>query len=305
MNWQQAEIPTPMVGINDPLFTQYQVDVYLKRDDLNHPTIQGNKWHKLKLNLKHAQQKQYNCLITFGGAFSNHIAATASAAQQAGLKSIGYIRGEELAGLPEKWSPTLIKAAQDGMQLRFLSRQAYRNKETDAFINTIKAEFPNAAILPEGGSNALAIDGFANLMQDIEQQQPDFTHLYTAVGTGGTLAGLLKHAHYKPQRTLQGVAVLKQADYLVPQIEAWCAANPQPLDWRLLLDYHDGGYGKLSAELQHFKQTFESRFNIPLDPVYTTKMCYAFYQELKLGRIPKGSKVVLLHTGGLQGNPSN
>jgi len=305
MNLYETEIPTPMVGISIPLFIEHGVHVFIKRDDLNHPTIQGNKWHKLKLNLQAAQKQNKNCLITFGGAFSNHIAATALAAKQAGLKSIGYIRGDELADRPEKWSSTLINASNNGMQLRFLDRQAYRAKDQPDFVEKLRLENPNAYLLPEGGSNQLAVDGFATLMNDIEAQCPNWTHLYTAVGTGGTLAGLLKNAQYQPNRYIHGVAVLKQADYLLPHIKQWYKTDNKAVNWSLLTDYHDGGYGKLSTELQHFKQTFESRFKIPLDPVYTTKMCYAFYQELKLGHIPKGSKVVLLHTGGLQGNTSN
>lgn len=303
MNRLKSENPTPLVGISTPLFTDFAVEVMVKRDDLNHPLIQGNKWHKLKLNLVHAKQQHKDCLITFGGAFSNHIAATAIAAQQAGLDSIGYIRGDELANHPEKWSSTLIEASKNGMQLRFLSRKAYRTKDQADFISNIKAKHPNAYLLPEGGSNLLAVDGFKTLMDDIEIQCPEWTHLFTAVGTGGTLAGLVKHAHYQAHRKIQGVAVLKQADYLLPQISQWSKTDQPQVNWSLLTGYHDGGYGKLSESLNAFKTAFETEFNVPLDPVYTVKMVHAFYQELQKGHIAKGSKVVLLHTGGLQGNP--
>ena len=295
---------TPINQLHSPLFDKHQITVLMKRDDLNHPQIQGNKWHKLKLNLQQAQQQNRDTLITFGGAYSNHIAATAYAAKQYGFKSIAYIRGAELAGLPHRWSKTLITAAENGMQLRFLTREAYRDKTSEAFIKMVQAEFPNAYLLPEGGSNELAVNGFASLMADIEQQQPNWTHLYSAVGTGGTLAGLIKHAAYKENRTIQGIAVLKQADYLLPHINQWISNNQIDLqvEWQLLLDYHGGGYGKLSAELKQLKKDFEAQFNIPLDPVYTVKMVAAFYQELKLGHINAGATVILLHTGGLQGN---
>lgn len=301
---------TPLTEINSALFDHYEIQVFIKRDDLNHPQIQGNKWHKLKLNLQHALQQNYDTLITFGGAYSNHIAATAYAAQESGLKSVAYIRGAELAGLPEKWSNTLKTASDNDMELRFLTREAYRNKTSKAFTESLHTEFANAYILPEGGSNDLAVDGFASLMNDLEQQQPNWTHLYSAVGTGGTLAGLIKHAFYKKERTIQGVAVLKQADYLLPQINQWIdnqhldALSKKQVDWQLLLDYHGGGYGKLSAELKQLKIDFETQFNTPLDPVYTVKMVAAFYQELKLGHIKASSTVILLHTGGLQGNQS-
>lgn len=301
---------TPMTQLRSALFDEHKVTVFIKRDDLNHPLIQGNKWHKLKLNLQYAQQQNIDTLITFGGAYSNHIAATAYAAKGAGLKSVGYIRGAELAGLPETWSKTLLTAAENGMELRFLTRQAYRDKASKAFTDALHAEFSNGYILPEGGSNDLAIDGFSSLMNDLEQQQPNWTHLYTAVGTGGTLAGLIKHARYKKQRTIQGVAVLKQADYLLPQINRWSSKGLKTLgtehikqvNWQLLLNYHGGGYAKLSNELKVFKSDIEAQFHIPLDPIYTVKMVYAFYQELKRGQIKPGATVILLHTGGLQGD---
>ena len=302
MNSYDSENPTPLTPISIPLFEQYGVKVCVKRDDFNHPTIQGNKWHKLKMNLQQAHRTGADTLITFGGAYSNHIAATACAAKQHGFKCIGFIRGDELANQPDRWSPTLIQAAQNGMQLRFLSRMAYREKDSQAFSKKIATEFSQAYLLPEGGSNLLAVDGFASLMSDLEHQQPDWTHIYTAVGTGGTLAGLVKYAKVKPGRSIQGVAVLKQADYLIPQIQKWIGNQPQ-VDWTLLQNYHGGGYGKTSSELKAFKDTFEANLNIPLDPVYTAKMVNAFYQELQLGRIKTGSKVILLHTGGLQGNP--
>jgi len=297
-----SQNPTPLLGISSPLFEKYAIQVWIKRDDLNHPTIQGNKWHKLKLNIQAAKKQNKTRLITFGGAYSNHIAATAAAAKQVQMQSTGFIRGEELANQPEKWSPTLIKAAEDGMELRFLSRKAYRLKAETSFLNSLQLEFPNAYILPEGGSNELAIQGVQSLIDEIEQQQPNWTHLYTATGTGGTLAGLVKYAKIKPNRLIQGVAVLKQADYLLPQIETWIGNTPHN-DWQLLTEFHDGGYGKLSDPLKQFKSEFEEQFQVPLDPVYTIKMIHAFYQQLKMGLIPKGAHVVLLHTGGLQGNP--
>jgi len=296
-----SEIPTPLIGISIPLFDRHNVTVSIKRDDLNHPNIQGNKWHKLKLNLARAKKDGKDTLITFGGAYSNHIAATAFAAREQGFKCIAFIRGDELANQPSQWSPTLKNAAENGMQLHFLSRQAYREKDSKSFTKHLNTQFHNAYLLPEGGSNPLAVAGFESLMHDIETQQPEWTHLYTAVGTGGTLAGLVKYAKIKPERSIQGVAVLKQADYLIPQIKEWIGDVPHN-NWSLLQTYHGGGYGKLSNELMQFKQAFETNFKIPLDPVYTVKMINAFYQELQLGHIKKGSHVILLHTGGLQGN---
>ncbi len=295
------QVPTPLTELHHPLFDQYQVKVWIKRDDLNHPAIQGNKWHKLKLNIQAAQQQHKSTLLSFGGAYSNHIAATAAAAKAHGLHSIGFIRGEELENRPDKWSHTLQTAVQNGMQLQFLSRQSYKLKNTPEFLAALKEQYPDAYILPEGGSNSLAVQGFATLMQELEQQLPDWTQLYTAVGTGGTLAGLIKYAKLKPQRCIYGVATLKQADYLLPQISDWIGAGAHN-KWQLLTKYHDGGYAKLSPQLQAFKQEFEQQFHIPLDPVYSVKMVNACFQQLQQGLIPPGSHIVLLHTGGLQGN---
>ncbi len=292
---------TPLVQLNDPLFSAYQVHVYMKREELNHPHIQGNKWSKLHHNLQAAKYQKKTTLLTFGGAYSNHIAATAVAAQEFGFKSIGLIRGEELKQAPERWSSTLKHAVQYGMQLHFLTRTAYRQKSNPAVLKQLQAKYPKAYILPEGGSNALAIKGFKPLMQQIEMQCPNWTHLISAVGTGATLAGLIKYA--KPNhfpRTILGIPVLKKGDYLIPHIQQWIG-HPTPHTWQLLTHYHCGGYAKTPSYLLHSMAQFEHQFNISLDPIYTAKMVYGFYQQLEQGTFAPGSHIILLHTGGLQG----
>lgn len=267
-------IKTPLTPLDSRLFDKYQVKVWIKRDDLNHPTVQGNKWHKLKYNLQQARKMNKTTLLTFGGAYSNHIVATAAAANHMGFKSIGFIRGDELANHPEKWSHTLKTAAANGMQLQFINRQDYRQKSDENTLKNLQLQFPQAYILPEGGTNDLAVLGFDDLMTETTQQCPDWTHLFTATGTGGTLAGLV-HASQNltpkitpkitPQsntksenktktlsRHILGVAVLKNADYLIPQIQnlIYSASqkkyhndvNPNqtlPVNWRLLTQYHD------------------------------------------------------------------
>ncbi|WP_028486405.1 1-aminocyclopropane-1-carboxylate deaminase/D-cysteine desulfhydrase [Thiomicrorhabdus chilensis] len=300
-----SEKPTPLTELHDSLFERRQIRVWIKRDDLNHPLIQGNKWHKLKYNLQAAKKQGKSTLLTFGGAYSNHIAATAYAAKSFDFQSVGMIRGDELAGKPERWSPTLKTAHQNGMQLKFLSRQSYRLKASPDFLDELKQQQPDAYVLPEGGSNDLAIKGFEPLMQELEQQSPNWTHLLTATGTGGTLAGLIKYAKNHPDdsttRLIQGVAVLKQGEALLPQIRQWLN-HKSAVKWQLLTLYHDGGYAKLSNPLQILKSQFESQHQIPLDPVYTIKMIHAFYQQVEQGAFPSGSQIILLHTGGLQGN---
>ena len=318
---EKNPIKTPLTPIKSSLFDEYQVKVWIKRDDLNHPTVQGNKWHKLKNNLLHAKKQGKDTLITFGGAYSNHIAATAAAAKTEGFQSIGIIRGDELENKPEKWSDTLKTAFNNGMQLKFISRQTYHQKENVLFLSDLKKQYPSAFIIPEGGSNQYAVLGFEDLVKDINEQCPEWTHIYCAVGTGGTLAGLIHFSqiHQKQNNSLQpyspkkilGVPVLKQGEYLVPQIQNLLqesenikdkkANNMTDINWKLLTQYHDGGYAKQSANGKNFQNSFEKEFSILLDPVYTSKMVYAFYDQLKTGKIPKGSNIILLHTGGLQG----
>jgi len=299
MNFNET---TPLTRLEDSLFETYNIHVYMKREELNHPQIQGNKWHKLKPNLAAAQAQQKTTLLTFGGAYSNHIAATAVAAHAFGFKSIGIIRGEELAKYPEKWSHTLKQAAQHGMTFQFITRTAYRQKSTSNALKSLQNSYPNAYIIPEGGSNSLAVQGFKPLMQQLETQCPNWTHLLSAVGTGATLAGLIKYApfHDDNPRTILGIPALKQGEYLKPHIQAWIDETSAH-SWQLLTEYHCGGYAKTSKPLLQKMREFEQTFDIALDPIYTAKMVYGFYDQLKNGRFKPGSKVILLHTGGLQG----
>lgn len=315
---------TPLTRLYSSLFDEYDIDVFIKRDDLNHPTIQGNKWHKLKHNLQQAQINKATTLITFGGAYSNHIAATASAAKAYGFKSIGIIRGDELANAPNKWSQTLKTAHQNGMEFQFINRQTYRQKEDANYLRELKMHYPNSYIIPEGGTNELAVLGFEDLVKDLQSQCPGWTHLFCPVGTGGTLSGLIYFANQylasntssvQQPKQIMGIAVLKNADYLHAHINHWQTrlANKLPLssqklasacpavNWHLFTQYHDGGYAKKSELGIKSQQNFEETFNILLDPVYTSKMVFAFYDQLQKKHIPKNSKIILLHTGGLQG----
>lgn len=303
-----TKVTTPLQPLHHPLFAEYGIAVWIKRDDLNHPSVQGNKWHKLKHNLQAASAAGHTALLTFGGAYSNHIAATAAAGEAFGLDTIGYIRGDELAGKPDRWSHTLRTAQQNGMQLQFLSRADYRRKNDFHFLDQLTDKHPNAYILPEGGTNVLAVNGFAELSETIEHQCPDWTHLYTAVGTGGTLAGLVKFAPRSRTRQLFGIATLNQADSLIGDIERLCGLPHQSggtVQWRLLTHYAGAGYGRTSAEIQATQHWFESQFQLLLDPIYTAKLVFGFLQELQAQKIPRGAKVVLYHSGGLQGRQTD
>ncbi len=303
--------PTPLTRIYSDLFEQHQVQVWIKHDYMRHPEVQGNKWHKLKYNLKQAIDNKKNTLLTFGGAYSNHIAAVSAAAKSMNLHSIGIIRGDELAANQERWSHTLKQAHQNQMQLNFISRQDYRLKSNDEYLQQLQTEYPHAYILPEGGSNKLAVLGFAELMQEINQQLPQWSRLFSAVGTGGTLAGLTAFAYsgiVEPVTSVKkviGIPVLKQGEYLIPAIQNWITDisnnQPQTADWELLTQYHHGGYAKQTDDLINFQAEFETQHHVPLDPIYTSKTFYAFYDQLQSGNIPENSRVILYHSGGLQG----
>ena len=286
---------TPLQAIHHPLFSQAKINVWVKRDDLNHPLIQGNKYHKLYFNLLKAKEKNCDTLISFGGAYSNHIAALSLAGKEAGFKTIGIIRGNELENHPEKWSHTLQQAQQNDMQFIFINRQAYRNKNQPTFLTELKSHNPTGFIIPEGGTNALAIKGFQQTVQDINQQCTQCTHIFTAVGTGGTLAGLAEYTD--KQKKIIGIATLKQAEYLTSDIKQLTDQQ----NWQLLTQYAGNGYAKSNDELIKTQGWFENSFGIKLDPIYTNKMVFGFMEELKKGNIAKYSNVILYHSGGLQG----
>lgn len=288
---------TPLQRLEHPLFNAHRVQVWIKRDDLNHPLIQGNKWHKLRLNIQQAKREQKTSLLSFGGAFSNHILALAAAANDQGLNSIGYIRGDELADNHQAWSSTLKHAQGLGMQLKFIDRQTYRMRDHQAWLSNLQAQYPDAYILPEGGSNRLALNGIAELAQHLMQQQADFDYLLCAVGSGGTLAGLAKHLPNDKQ--ILGIACLKQADYLITKIQDWLVESKE--NWQLLTQFHGGGFGKTNSDIVFKSNEFEQEFKVLLDPVYTAKMIYAFYQLLEQNYFAPDSKIILYHSGGLQG----
>lgn len=315
---------TPCIELTHPLFEKYNVQVWVKQDYLNHPDIQGNKLHKLKYNLTAAVEQGAEQFLTFGGAYSNHIAATAVAAKEIGITAIGVIRGNELEGHPEKWSLTLKQAHANGMRFLFVSRKDYRlKKDAPKVIEWLKQN-PHSFVIPEGGSNDLAVKGFDTLCAQINQQLPDWTHLYCPVGTGGTLAGLvanfqtIQNLQTLPagknseqiHKTIVGMAVLNQADYLKKDIHKWIqefenkkeSIKLHAIEWQLNTDACAGGYAKMPNYLKSFQKRFEHTFSIPLDPVYTAKLFYGVYQQIVQKKLPAGSKLLVVHTGGLQGN---
>ena len=266
------------------------VEVWMKREDLLHPFISGNKLRKLKYNLLQAQKEKHTCLLSFGGAYSNHIAATAYAAKAFGMASIGVIRGEELGGKIQG-NPTLSFAQGHGMRFKFVSRAAYREKESQGFIAELRQEFGAFYLIPEGGTNALAVKGCEEILSSEDRK---FDYICTAVGTGGTISGLINSS--TAQQCVLGFPALK-GDFLTDEIKKFARKE----HWRLINDYHFGGYAKINQELIAFINRFYKQSGIALDPIYTAKMCYGIADLIQKGSIAKGSKLLLIHTGGLQG----
>ncbi len=263
--------------------------ISIKRLDLIHPQISGNKFFKLKYNLLAARQQGFEKVLTFGGAYSNHIAATAFAAHKFGFQSLGMIRGEELAQRP--FNPTLATAQQFGMQLEFISRNAYRQKDQPDFLQHLQQQYPDFYLIPEGGTNALAVQGCREILTAEDAQ---FDLICCAAGTGGTLAGLIEASQQHQQ--LLGFSALK-GDFLTQEV----AQLTTKRNWRILDDYCCGGYAKTTPELIQFIQTFEQRYNIPLEQVYTGKMLRGIFDLIDQDKIGPDQKILLIHTGGLQG----
>ncbi len=272
------------------LMDQPDIHLDLKRLDLIHPHISGNKFYKLKYNLQHAKQLGQDTLITFGGAFSNHIAATAYAAHYFGFNSIGIIRGEELAD--QRLNHTLATASQFGMQLEFINRQDYRNKEQPDFLAELQSRFPNAYIIPEGGTNSLAIQGCKEILS--EQDRQNYDVICCAVGTGGTITGLIESSHFN--QNILGFSALK-GDFLTSDVTHLTAKK----NWKFIDEYCCGGYAKTSAQLIEFIQFFEKQYQIPLEPIYTGKMLFGIFDLIEKAYFPPHTRILAIHSGGLQG----
>ena len=265
------------------------VNISIKRLDLIHPQISGNKFFKLKYNLRAALEQGYRQVLTFGGAYSNHIAATAFAAQAVGLGSIGIIRGLELQDQP--FNPTLSTAQAYDMQLKFVSRVDYRAKDQPEFLQALQSQYPNSYILPEGGSNALAIQGCREILT---AQERHFDLICCAVGTGGTVTGLIEASH--AQQHVLGFSALK-GDFLSHAV----AQLTHKRNWSMTDAFCCGGYAKTTPELLQFIQDFEQQYAIPLEQVYTGKMLYGIFQMIARGELDAGQNILVIHSGGLQG----
>jgi 1-aminocyclopropane-1-carboxylate deaminase len=267
------------------------IELFIKREDKLHPIISGNKFRKLNHNIQEAKKLGHTTLLTFGGAFSNHILAVAGAGAEFGFKTIGIIRGEELESKIAE-NPTLAKAQELGMQFYFVTRTAYRDKEEKMFVNHLQEMFGDFYLIPEGGTNELAIKGCEEILTDTDKVY--FTHVACAVGTGGTISGLINSSGQNQQ--IIGFSSLKGA-FLSDVIRNFVVKT----NWNINDSYHFGGYGKVNDELIQFLNSFYSQTNIPLDPVYTGKMVFGVLDLIAKAYFPPNSKILMIHTGGLQG----
>ena len=284
----------PSTQLKHPLLDQLKVELEVLRLDQVHPTVSGNKFFKLKYNLEEALKQNHRQVLTFGGTYSNHIYATAAAAKLAGLQSIGIIRGE----VSDEKNPTLRSAKDAGMVLKGISRELYRDKTNPEYLGQLRQELGEFYLIPEGGTNALAIQGTTEILSN---SQFNFSHLATPIGTGGTFAGLANSI--LPQQELLGISALKGEGIQEEMKLLLQTHGIQPQgSVSIWTQYHHGGYAKWTSELIEFIHWFWESFGIPLDPIYTGKMAFACWDLLQKKYFNPGSRVLLIHTGGLQGN---
>ncbi|WPR75291.1 1-aminocyclopropane-1-carboxylate deaminase/D-cysteine desulfhydrase [Algoriphagus sp. NG3] len=286
--------PIPTHFITHSLLEEKEIELAIKRLDLVHPEVSGNKFFKLKYNLEKAKSAEKTKILTFGGAFSNHIYATSQAAKAQGLESIGLIRGEEAQPL----NHTLSSAKEAGMQLHFIDRTTYRKKTEPEFLAGLKEKFGDFYLIPEGGTNGLAIQGTSEILGSEDQQ---FSFICSSIGTGGTFSGL--YASLSEKQILLGFSSLKGEfiHYEISDLIGEYQLGSQG-SYEIFTNYHFGGYAKHKQELIDFIWWFYESFGIALDPIYTGKMAFGLWELICTGYFPKGSKILMIHTGGLQGN---
>jgi len=291
-------LPSPLEPIFDSVFEGKALKVFVKRDDLIHPQISGNKWRKLKYQLKYAKEVGHKQIVSFGGAHSNHIYALAAAGKYLNLQTVGIIRGDELNA---ESSVTLKFANECGMKLYFVSREEYRQlRENYSLIHEIDSSFNNALVIPEGGTTPLALNGVGEMVEEIREQlgyEPDL--IICPIGTGGTISGILAKVPLKT--SVFGVCVLKNGYYLENEIEELLQTKSLTIDYNLKIfwEFHHGGYAKKTPQLVNFIDEFKQKTGIPIEPVYSGKMFFAFYKSI-INQISENSTVILIHTGGLR-----
>jgi len=269
-------------------FSAKEKSIDILRLDIVHPIISGNKWYKLRYNVEQALLQNRTTLLTFGGAYSNHLIATAAVAKELKLKSVGIVRG---LYAKENLTPTLQACAENNMELHFISREDYIQKEDKNWLQKIEAQFPGAYTIPEGGNNEFGKKGIEEMAAQIRS---DYTHVAVSVGSGTTFSGI-RNALPETIKIL-GFAPMKNGCYLADKLQLTKA------NWQLTDRYHFGGFGKWNEVLIEFMNQFYQLYKIPLDMVYTAKMFYGIKDLLEQNYFPEEARILCIHTGGLQGN---
>lgn len=278
--------------LDDPLFQKTRIGLHVLRLDKIHTIVSGNKWFKLKYYLREAA-KEGKGIITFGGPYSNHLMATAYACRQAGIPSVGIIRGEE----PATHSPTLRDVELYGMNLQFVSRQEYN---TENFALEIQQTHPDFLIVHEGGRGESGIKGAEEILQLARLDQ--YTHIMCAIGTGTMMTGIINSS--LPQQHIIGIPVIKLNNHTTNTVSGYIRNNSVYENYHIQHDYHFGGYAKRNDELIQFMNRLYHQYSIPTDFVYTGKLFYAAIKLIEKGYFETGSNILLIHSGGLQGNRS-
>ncbi len=295
-------LPSPLQLLTHPVFERTGLEVYIKRDDLIHPRLSGNKWRKLKYNLYEMQRQGQHRLLTFGGAYSNHLYATAHAVSTLGLEGIALIRGERVQPL----NTTLSFLEEAGMKMIFVSRSDYRRRRDADFLAALRQMYGPFYHIPEGGTNALALPGVEEVIFELQKQMPAMPdYIALACGTGGTLSGIISGLQKtaNTQTKVIGFSALK-GNFLRSEVKKLLSAHlpkgkPLP-EWEIQNDYHFGGFARSKPELLNFITAFRQITGIPIEHVYTGKMFYGLVAMAQSGCFPRGSRMVVIHTGGLR-----
>jgi len=288
-------IPSPVQKIEHPLYDARRLEVFIKREDLIHPEISGNKWRKLKYNIQFALENNKRGIITFGGAFSNHIYATAHACHQFGLQSICYVRGLHV----DLNNPTLSSIRQAGGKIIPLEIARYKEKGSQEFLSRIQTKYPNYHIVPEGGDNILATQGVKEMITELYNELLSYDVICVSAGTGNTASSMLLADLYRYTNKLLVFSSLK-GNFLGQEIQSKLK-NKHLGNWSMVEDYHFGGYAKTNEELVSFINTYYKETQVLLEPIYTAKMFFGLHDMIEQGKFAETSKILLIHTGGLQG----
>ena len=274
--------------IFDPSFNEKKIKVFMRRLDLISHPVAGNKYFKLKYNIDYAIKSKFNTIVTFGGAYSNHILATSIISKENNLKSIGFIRGEETLPL----NSTLTDAVKNGMEIIYLTRKNYRKINDEEYLNQLRIKYKKSYIIPEGGTNSLAIRGTESIINSDEK----FEYICCPIGTGGTISGIINSSNHNQK--IIGFSAIKGVKNIIDNI----SNNVNKGNWNINEDYCQNGYAKISNDLIDFIYNFYETKNIPLDAIYTGKMMMGVLDQIKKNKFASGSNILIIHTGGIQGN---